>query len=85
MENRDKVFISVVNEGLQIPGDETKKVMEREYRGVVARHTAEGHGIGLWIVSKIMGAHGGRLMVIPTTHQNVTEVRLVFPKARALG
>ena len=84
-ENGDKFFISVANEGLQIRGDETKKVMDREYRSETARKTADGHGIGLWIVTKIMEAHGGRLTVIPTTIQNVTEMRLVFPKAMALG
>jgi len=85
MDNQSMFFISVTNEGLPIRGDEAKKVTEREYRAEAARKAADGHGIGLWIVGKIMEAHGGRLMVIPTTAQNVTEVRLVFPRQTALG
>jgi len=83
MDSQHKFFISVTNEGLPIRGDETKKVMEREYRADAARKVADGHGIGLWIVSKVMEVHGGSLMVIPTTDQNVTDVRLVFPRVTA--
>jgi signal transduction histidine kinase len=41
--------------------------------------TGEGSGIGLWIVDHIMKAHEGELIVVPTTSDGITEVKLVFP------
>ncbi|MDQ3802386.1 MAG: GAF domain-containing protein [Acidobacteriota bacterium] len=75
-----RFFISVTNEGLPILADEVPKCVDRHWRGKKAKlTTGEGSGIGLWIVHHIMAAHGGKLKIIPTTSENVTEVRLIFP------
>jgi signal transduction histidine kinase len=79
--NGEQFYISVQNQGFRINSNETKRVLEKEYRGEQARlSTGEGYGLGLWIVSAIMKAHRGEVVVIPTTDQDLTDVRLVFPR-----
>lgn len=74
------VYIAVKNEGLAIAPGEVEKCKERNWRGEWAKlTTGEGSGIGLWVVDHIMKAHGGKLEVVPTTNEGVTEVRLLFP------
>jgi signal transduction histidine kinase len=76
----DDFMISVVNEGLRIEPADIPNCTERHWRGPNARlTTGEGSGLGLWIVNHIMEVHGGKLVIIPTTSANLTEVRLVFP------
>jgi hypothetical protein len=75
-----RFFISVVNEGLPIRAEDVPYCIQRHWRGDKASlTTGEGSGIGLWIVNHIMEAHGGKLVIIPTTSNNLTDVRLVFP------
>jgi signal transduction histidine kinase len=76
-------YITVRNVGLPIRGEETRLCLLREWRGKRARMTTqEGSGIGLWIVDNIMRVHGGRLIVLPTTAESQTEVKLGFPFSR---
>jgi len=49
---------------------------------MAAATTGEGSGIGLWIVENIMEAHNGELIVVPTTSNGVTEIKLVFPLSK---
>ncbi len=72
--------ITVRNEGLKIRSQELKDCVTRLWRGEEAKVTTqEGSGIGLWIVDHIMKAHRGELLIMPTTSDNMTEVKLIFP------
>ena len=76
-------WISVRNRGYTIQPQEVDLCVQREWRGEKARNsTQEGSGIGLWIVSHIMKAHDGFLKIEPTTSDNYTDVRLIFPTRR---
>jgi signal transduction histidine kinase len=75
-----RFHISVVNEGLPISLKDVNHCVERGWRSDTAKLvTGEGSGIGLWIVKSIMDAHGGELLIIPTTSQSKTDVKLIFP------
>jgi GAF domain-containing protein len=75
-----KFWVCVSNQGIPILGHETKLFKRRGERGAKAQYqTGEGNGVGLWIVDKIMEAHGGSLEIAPTRKSDgITEVRLVF-------
>lgn len=75
-----RFHISVINEGLPISAKDLSHCIERGWRSEEAKQvTGEGSGIGLWIVKGIMDAHRGTLLINPTTVENKTEVRLIFP------
>lgn len=79
IDNSGHFFISVINEGLTINAEDVANCIQRHWRGEKASlTTGEGSGIGLWIVHHIMIAHGGRLVINPTTSNQLTEVKLVF-------
>jgi signal transduction histidine kinase len=77
--------ISIVNRGLRIGPQEVSTVIKRGTRGALAQvDVGEGSGIGLWIVDEIMKAHRGRLEIIPTTSDHLTQIQLFFPLERSL-
>lgn len=83
IRNGEWFYISFVNQGFRIKPSDIRNLAERGWRSDEARwSTGEGSGIGLWIVEQIMKAHKGELVVIPTSDQGLTDVRLLFPKAR---
>ena len=76
------LVITIGNIGLRIGADQVLEVVKKGVRGVLAKSgVAEGEGLGLWIVSEIMKAHGGRVEIVPTTPhpENRTLVNLWFP------
>ena len=74
-----KFQISITNKGLELAGEDVEKCIERGWRGERAVWTtAEGSGIGLWIVRHVMDAHGGQLVIVPTTKDHQTEIKLIF-------
>jgi signal transduction histidine kinase len=74
-----RFYISVVNKGLPLTEEEIPNVAKRGWRGMNSvLATGQGSGIGCWFVDQVMTAHGGRLVLSPTTPEQLTEVRLQF-------
>ena len=83
MTGGERFQIVVTNKGLVIHSSDVRRCRDRGWRGsIAAAVTGEGSGIGLWIVDNIMTAHNGELIIVPTTAEGSTEVKLVFPASR---
>jgi two-component system, OmpR family, sensor histidine kinase KdpD len=76
------VAIRTSNSGSRIRPSERSHIFERFYRGVEARQTAPGSGLGLYVARKIVHAHGGSLDLETgaTAHQNIAFC-LALPRA----
>lgn len=71
--------ITVYNKPFFRPRDPDKWKLAG-WRGEEAQDvTAEGSGLGLYIVDQVMTAHKGRLEIIPLNTDGLTEVKLIFP------
>jgi signal transduction histidine kinase len=69
----------VKDQGIGIPKDDQDKVFEKFYRsGDMHNSTIKGSGIGLTIVSHIIEAHGGEVMLESEPGKG-TEVTLQIP------
>lgn len=80
LTKKGQFHITVENKGIPINPVEVAHVAKRGWRSEHATHsTGEGTGLGLWIVDNIMKAHGGELVVVPTTAEGLTAVKLAFP------
>jgi len=61
-EDGKVIIIEVADSGPGIPADETARIFEELYRGANARGV-EGSGLGLALVRRIVGLHGGEIQV----------------------
>lgn len=60
----DKIVVSVIDEGIGIPKDETPFIFNRLYRVEKSRsRESGGSGLGLSIVKEIVEAHGGHINI----------------------
>jgi len=60
--DKDKVELSVQDNGVGIPEDQQKRVFSKFFRGAnVMRLDTEGSGLGLFITKNIIEAHGGKI------------------------
>ena len=64
---REKVFISVKDNGIGIPKESQKKIWDRFYKSDTSRgKDKKGTGLGLAIVKEIIQSHGENIDVIST-------------------
>lgn len=67
------------NIGIPISDADVENIFVRGWRSNEASLvTGEGSGIGLYITDRIMAAHGGKIVVMPT-EQDTTIIKLIFP------
>jgi len=72
--------LKIDDQGIGIPESEQERIFEQFYRGPNAAAKG-GYGLGLFLVKKIMTAHGGTIEVKSEAGQGST-FRLVFPLTR---
>jgi signal transduction histidine kinase len=78
--DRDEAIIAVTNAGPPIPAEQLDGIFEPFRRGERAR--AVGLGLGLYIVERIVDAHGGRITATSAAAEGTTfEVRLPCRRA----
>jgi signal transduction histidine kinase len=77
--DESNIFIEVEDRGIGIGGEEQQKVFEKFYRsGTVHESNIKGSGIGLTIVSHIVEAHGGEV-ILESELGKGTEVTIQLP------
>ncbi len=63
LEDAKKIVISVEDQGVGIPASVLPYIFKRFYRVDPSRSDAEGHGLGLAIVERLLQLHGGSISV----------------------
>lgn len=74
--------LEVSNQGLPIPSEDREKVFQRGYRTNTARGAVpHGTGLGLWLVRKIVDAHGASIHCLEVMKDGKKRIlfRIVFP------
>lgn len=61
-ETNNRVTVSVTNEGREIPEELREKIFSKFYQADES-HSAEGSGVGLAVVKKVVDLHGGAVGV----------------------
>jgi len=79
VSKNDRFHVTFRNKGLRILPQDVPNCVKRGWRGEQAKLvTGSGSGVGLWLVDHVMKAHNGELLVLPTTPDGWTEVKLLF-------
>jgi two-component system, OmpR family, sensor histidine kinase CiaH len=69
---KHSAIIKVTDEGIGIAQAELPHIFDRFYRADKSRSQADGHGLGLSIVKKIVTAHNGSITVASVLHKGTT-------------
>ena len=77
-EEENRVFVSVVDEGVGIPVDELPRVTGKFYRGKMATEKERGSGLGLYLSKYFVELHQGKLEILSEVGRG-TEVRFWLP------
>ena len=62
-QTKDKIVVSIKDNGIGINKEDLPYIFERLYRGDKSRHKIEGNGLGLTIAKKIIDNHMGTISV----------------------
>ena len=76
-ENADKIYLSIIDNGIGIPEDNLSRVFEKSYTGFNGRKKAKSTGMGLYIASKLCEKLGHQIMIESCVNQ-YTKVTIVF-------
>jgi len=68
----DRVIVEVADRGVGLAPGEAERVFDKFYRGVNARASARGAGLGLFICRTIIEAHGGRIWATSRANAGAT-------------
>jgi signal transduction histidine kinase/tetratricopeptide (TPR) repeat protein len=83
--DEDNVFLQVQDEGIGISVEEQKKVFEKFYRSERLQDSSvKGSGIGLTLVSHIIKAHGGQVLLESDLGKG-TKLVMKLPVRRKVG
>jgi signal transduction histidine kinase len=74
------VAVAVTNQGDPIPDESHARLFDPFKRGEAAYTDRQGLGLGLYIVSEIMRAHGGTVAVVSSRERGTT-FRLTWPRS----
>ncbi len=79
-EREDHVEVQIRDSGIGIPPEELPRIFDEFYRGRNAR--AHGLGLGLSLVKKIVGAHGGQIWAAspPAGSETGSSFHFTLPK-----
>ncbi len=79
-QHDNEAQVSVIDTGVGIDPGETGKLFEKFSRGMgIAKVSAEGSGLGLFIVKKIVEGHGGRVWVESKGKEQGSTFAFVIP------
>ncbi len=77
-KRKNAAFLSVINDGEEIPKEQREKIFERFYRADPARNSESGnYGLGLAIAKAVVTAHRGRIEVL--CHEAKVEFTVRIP------
>ena len=79
VDGRDHVRVSIEDNGPGIPDDKKDNIFARSLRGLSRR---TGHGLGLYLVKRIVEDHGGRVWVedrVPGDHTQGAKFIVLLP------
>ena len=80
-DNKGKIEIIIIDEGIGIANELKSKVFEKFYRVTTGdQHSVKGFGLGLSFVKTVIRKHQGRVLLLSKLNQG-TEVRIILPKA----
>lgn len=76
-ETGDHLLVAIMNTGSQIPPEQQEKIFHKFYQADES-HAAQGNGVGLAIVKRIVQLHNGEVTV--TSENEVTTFTVELPK-----
>lgn len=74
----DGLLVGVANQGPMIPPEDQKRLFDKFWQGDTS-HAAEGTGVGLSVVKRIVELHKGRVSVASSEEETVFVVQLPNP------
>ena len=84
-EKHPMIIFKIRDEGIGIPANEIPYIFEKMYRATNSKKiSVKGTGLGLYISSQILNAHGGRIKVNSTVAKG-TEFIIELPKTRQIA
>jgi len=84
-EKYPAVTIKIKDQGIGIPKEEIPYIFEKMYRASNSKNiSVKGTGLGLYVVSQIITAHGGKIKVDSNPGEG-TEFTIILPRTRQIA